>query len=146
MKFTSSVQFLMLGIVQFFWPQFVLFSLRNPVIAPKSSVKYLSCSDYTLLKPLIHFSTARPGKRLVSQQIQVSAWSKHFTSHFTSGPAGGTISISLPWLHSPLSQHPHTHTTLQRKTWSDHVKTHTAVIREREPLTYALTHCFLLMF
>lgn len=52
-----------------------------------------------VLKPFIHFSTARLGKRLVSQQIQVSAWSKHFTSHFTPGPTGGTISVSPPRLH-----------------------------------------------
>lgn len=88
--------------------QLVLFSSPNLVIAPKTSVKYLSCRESGPLKPLFHFSTVRLGKRLVRQQIQVSVGSKHFTSHCTTSPSGGgPISTSLHWLHSPLAQHPH---------------------------------------
>lgn len=83
------------------------FSLLSPIIAPKTSVKYLSCCESSPLKHLIHFSAVRLGKRLVSQQIQVSICSKHFTSHCTPSRPGGSNqhqALLTAWLHSPLTR------------------------------------------
>lgn len=84
----------------------VLFPSVHLVILPQTSMKHHACRDCSPLEPLIHSSTVRPCKRLVSQQIQVSVGSKHFTSRCTPSPPGGPISTGLPRPLPPLAQHP----------------------------------------
>ncbi len=104
MQLTSHVQFLMPSCG---CHNSCYISLLNPVIAPKSSVKYLSCSAVYPLESLIHLSLARLDRRLVCQQIQVSVCSKHFASHCTPQVPQGVQSVpdSPGCTHNWLSIH-----------------------------------------
>lgn len=108
MQLTSHVQFLLPRITHFFLQQhFFLFLTESSDCTKVLLVKYLSSSETTPLKPLIHFSVVRLGKRLVSQQIQVNMHSKHCTSHCTPSPPRGVQSApaSPGCTHQWLSIH-----------------------------------------